>query len=98
MVQREVSKIDPRIKKVTVVETSKEPSIVVDPDPEEMLPTILLSWVMAKYSRRTQKSKMPPTNRVCEGDSFTLGMAPDPYVQQTYTTQKTLVLVTTTIV
>ena len=38
MVQREVSKIDPRIKKVTVVETSKEPSIVVDPDPEEMLP------------------------------------------------------------
>ena len=64
MVRREVSKIDLCIGKVTGVETSREPSTEVDLDPEKMIPTIPLSWVMAKYSRKTQKLEMPLVDRI----------------------------------
>ena len=80
MVQREVSKIDPHIEKATEVGTSRGPSIVVGLDPEEILPTIPLSWAMAKHSCKTQRSEMPLQVRFGEGDSFTLDVASNPYV------------------
>ena len=64
MVQRGVPKIDFHIKKVTGVETSTEPSIAVDPNLEEMIPTIPPFWVMAKYSHKTQKLEMPLVDRI----------------------------------
>ena len=64
MVQRGVPKIDFYIKKVTGVETSTEPSIAVDPNPKKIIPTIPLSWVVAKYSRKTQKLEMPLINKI----------------------------------
>ena len=97
MVRKRVSKVDSHIEKVVEVETSMKPSIAVDPNSEEMIPTILSFWVVAKYSRKTQKLKMPLVGRI-EGDSFTLNMASDPYVQQRYASQETFILVTTTVV
>ena len=64
MVQKEVSKIDSHIKKVMGIKTSTEPSIVVDLNPEEMIPTIPPSWVVAKYYRKTQKLEMPLVDRI----------------------------------
>ena len=64
MVQREVSKIDSHIGQVMGVETSMKPSNVVDLNPEKMILTIPLSWVVAKYSRKTQKLEMPLINKI----------------------------------
>ena len=64
MVRKEVSKIDYHINKVVGVETTIEPFIAVDPNPEEMIPTIPPSLVVAKYSCKTRKSEMPLANRI----------------------------------
>ena len=64
MVQRGVLKIDSHIKKVIGAETSTGPSIAVDPNPEKIIPTIPPSWVVAKYSHKTQKLEMPLVDRI----------------------------------
>ena len=64
MVQKEVSKIDPCIEKITEVETFREPSTVIGLDLEDMIPNILPSWVMAKYSCKTQRLEMPLASRI----------------------------------
>ena len=51
---KEVSKLNSHIGIVVRVETSIEPSSVVDLDLGEMKPTILLSLIVAKCFDRTQ--------------------------------------------
>ena len=63
-VRKEVSKIDPHIEKAKEAGTSREPSIVVGLDTEEIWPTILLSWAMAKHSYKTRRSELPLVSKV----------------------------------
>ena len=64
MVRKGVSKIDFHIEKALGVETSMKPSIAVHSNPKVMIPTIPPSWVVAKYSCKTQKSEMPLTDKI----------------------------------